>query len=209
MPSTWVAFMIASQESSAPRRAAPVSVVKNGLPVPPARITIRPLARWCKRRLPRIGLAQRRHGDGRQRARGLAQLLDARAPSRARSSPSRACRSNWRAHARCPCRRPGFPERNCRRRPPPRSRRRVRRPPPDPRRCASTVAPSSPCVWPPCKASPDSLTTTRFHRDAWTIENPRSFNSQASRFVAAPSFHRLPRNPAQQCGAVAHRIGNY
>jgi hypothetical protein len=47
-PSTpeWVPFRMASASISAARRAAVVSVVKNGLPVPPAKITTRPFSRW-------------------------------------------------------------------------------------------------------------------------------------------------------------------
>jgi hypothetical protein len=37
---------IASAWISSARRAAAVSVVKNGLPVPAAKITIRPFSRW-------------------------------------------------------------------------------------------------------------------------------------------------------------------
>ena len=46
MPSTWVALSSTSAPISAARSAAVVSVVKNGLPCPPARITTRPFSRW-------------------------------------------------------------------------------------------------------------------------------------------------------------------
>src|SRR3990167_2022199 len=45
MPSTFVAFMIASAPISTARSAPAVSVVKNGLPVPAAKITTRPFSR--------------------------------------------------------------------------------------------------------------------------------------------------------------------
>ena len=48
MPSMpeWVPFSRASASISTARSAAVVSVVKNGLPVPPAKITTRPFSRW-------------------------------------------------------------------------------------------------------------------------------------------------------------------
>ena len=49
MPSTWVALKIASQPISAARSAAVVSVVKNGLPVPPTK-TSGPSAKWARAR---------------------------------------------------------------------------------------------------------------------------------------------------------------
>ena len=45
MPSTLVAFMITLARISIARRAAAVSVVKYGLPVPAAKITARPFSR--------------------------------------------------------------------------------------------------------------------------------------------------------------------
>ena len=47
-PSTpeWVPFNNASASISAARNAAAVSVVKNGLPVPAAKMTTRPFSRW-------------------------------------------------------------------------------------------------------------------------------------------------------------------
>ena len=45
MPSTLVAFRMTSAPISTARRAAAVSVVKNGLPVPAAKMTIRPFSR--------------------------------------------------------------------------------------------------------------------------------------------------------------------
>jgi hypothetical protein len=46
-PSTLVALSTTSAPISAPRRAAAVSVVKNGLPVPAAKITTLPSSRYC------------------------------------------------------------------------------------------------------------------------------------------------------------------
>ena len=48
MPSTpeWVPFSSTSASISTARSAAVVSVVKNGLPVPPAKMTTRPFSRW-------------------------------------------------------------------------------------------------------------------------------------------------------------------
>ena len=45
MPSTFVALMIASAPISTARSAPAVSVVKKGLPVPAAKMTIRPFSR--------------------------------------------------------------------------------------------------------------------------------------------------------------------
>ena len=45
MPSTFVAFMITSALISSARKAAAVSVVKYGLPVPAPKITARPFSR--------------------------------------------------------------------------------------------------------------------------------------------------------------------
>jgi hypothetical protein len=45
MPSTLVAFNTISAPISAPRRAAAVSVVKKGLPVPAAKMTTLPSSR--------------------------------------------------------------------------------------------------------------------------------------------------------------------
>jgi hypothetical protein len=46
MPSTLEALSRASAPISTARRAAVVSVVKKGLPVPAAKITTRPFSRW-------------------------------------------------------------------------------------------------------------------------------------------------------------------
>ena len=48
---------IASAPISSARRAAAVSVVKNGLPVPAAKITTRPFSRWRMARLRMYGSA--------------------------------------------------------------------------------------------------------------------------------------------------------
>ena len=45
-PSTLVAFKITSAPISTARSEAVVSVVKKGLPLPPAKITTRPFSRW-------------------------------------------------------------------------------------------------------------------------------------------------------------------
>ena len=62
MPSTLLALRSASAPSSTARSAAVVSVVKNGLPVPAAKITTRPF-RDGESRETDVGLGQLLHGD--------------------------------------------------------------------------------------------------------------------------------------------------
>src|SRR3546814_17114698 len=61
MPSTDVPLNSASQPISAARKAAAVSVVKKGLPVPAAKITIRPFS-MCRTARRRIRSEERRVG---------------------------------------------------------------------------------------------------------------------------------------------------
>src|SRR6266542_3203375 len=70
MPSTLVAFRMTSAPISTARSAPAVSVVKNGLPVPAAKITTRPFSRWriARRRMygsamARISMADSTRGD--------------------------------------------------------------------------------------------------------------------------------------------------
>ncbi len=76
MPSTLVAFMITLARISIARRAAAVSVVKYGLPVPAAKITTRPFSRCRIARRRMNGSATARISIADMHARDDAVLLE-------------------------------------------------------------------------------------------------------------------------------------
>src|SRR5271170_1124752 len=163
MPSTWVAFITASHDSSAARSAAPVSVVKNGLPVPPARMITRFLTRCAS-------AAWREYGwqsDGMATAERTraAWPIFSRAPSIASAFITVASMPIESARARSmPLSAPWSPRKKL---PPPTttatctpsSAAAFRSPA---MRC--TVGACRPCVSGPISASPESLTTTRLNK---------------------------------------------
>jgi hypothetical protein len=75
MPSTFVAFSNTSAFISVARSAAQVSVVKNGLPVPAARMMQRPFSRVAQGAAADEGLADALDVDRRHHARRLAETF--------------------------------------------------------------------------------------------------------------------------------------
>jgi hypothetical protein len=76
MPSTFVAFMIASAPISTARSAPAVSVVKNGLPVPAAKMTTRPFLQVADRPPANVRLGDRPHLDRGEHPRVHARALE-------------------------------------------------------------------------------------------------------------------------------------
>ena len=74
-PSTFLASRMASALISAARSTAPVSVEKNGLPVPQPKITTRPFSRWRMALAADIGLGDAGHLNGSLHADLNAALL--------------------------------------------------------------------------------------------------------------------------------------
>src|SRR5262245_12957794 len=167
MPSIpeWVPLRMASASISAARSAAAVSVVKKGLPVPPARITTRPFSRW------RMAL-RRMYGSA---TLGISSAVMTRVGWPMRSSASCSARpfitvaimpieSAWAWSIPWPA-----PWRPRQKLPPPTTMARSTS---NPRRASTTED----ATWsrtaddrpnPPCSAnaSPDSFNTTRRHFD--------------------------------------------
>src|SRR5271166_2190538 len=168
MPSTWVAFITASHDSSAARSAAPVSVVKNGLPVPPARMITRFLTRCAS-------AAWREYGwqsDGMATAESTraAWPIFSSAPSIASAFMTVASIPIESARARSmPLSAPWSPRKKL---PPPTTTATC-----TPSSAAAFRSPAirrmvgacSPCVSGPISASPESLTTTRLNKGFWVF----------------------------------------
>ena len=167
-PSTpeWVPFSSALASISAARSAAAVSVVKNGLPVPAAKMTTRPFSRWRIGPAADVRLGDPRHLDRALHPGVLAGALERvlqrqRVHDRAEHADVVALggvHARHRAGAAAPEVAAADDDGDV--------DAQVADGDDLDGRCASSVAASRPEPDGPAKASPDGLKTIRFHRGA-------------------------------------------